>query len=124
MHEIGHTMGLTHANENGEPYADSSGYMAAGYKDTDWPRKCFNGHKVRMEQCAVLFVLWWCIRTNNLASISIEGLLIRCLVPTAIAKILLSFCRFTNHETHRRPFLSSLRTRSRTGFLDGTKIAT
>ena len=53
MHEIGHTMGLTHANENGEPYADSSGYMAAGFKDTDWPRKCFNGHKVRMEQCAV-----------------------------------------------------------------------
>jgi hypothetical protein len=48
MHEIGHTMGLTHANENGQPYADFSGYMAAGYKDTDWPRKCFNGHKVRI----------------------------------------------------------------------------
>ena len=53
MHEIGHTMGLTHSNENGEPYADSSGYMAAGYKDTDWPRKCFNGHKVRIEQCTL-----------------------------------------------------------------------
>jgi hypothetical protein len=56
MHEVGHTMGLTHSNEDGRPYADFSGYMAAGYKSTDWPRKCFNGHKVRIElnrQCAV-----------------------------------------------------------------------
>jgi hypothetical protein len=49
MHEVGHTMGLTHSNEDGRPYADFSGYMAAGYKSTDWPRKCFNGHKVRIE---------------------------------------------------------------------------
>jgi hypothetical protein len=57
MHEIGHTMGLTHANENGQPYADSTGYMAAGYKDTDWPRKCFNGHKVRIEHFDAVFCL-------------------------------------------------------------------
>jgi hypothetical protein len=69
MHEIGHTMGLTHSNENGEPYADFTGYMAAGHKDTDWPRKCFNGHKVRIELCAVSFAHRWCIRTNNVASI-------------------------------------------------------
>jgi hypothetical protein len=56
MHEVGHTMGLTHSNENGKPYADFSGYMAAGYKSTDWPRKCFNGHKVRIELNSVLFV--------------------------------------------------------------------
>jgi hypothetical protein len=49
MHEVGHTMGLKHANEDGRPYADFSGYMAAGYTNTDWPRKCFNGHKVRIE---------------------------------------------------------------------------
>jgi hypothetical protein len=110
-------MGLNHANENGEPYADFSGYMAAGYKDTDWPRKCFNGHKVRMEPCAVLFVHWGCIRIKNFASTSIEGILILLyLVPTTRAKIFLSFCRFANHETHRHPFLSSLRMRPRTGF--------
>jgi hypothetical protein len=54
MHEIGHTIGLNHANENGEPYADLTGYMAAGYKDFKWPRKCFNGHKVRIEQYAAV----------------------------------------------------------------------
>jgi hypothetical protein len=73
MHEIGHTMGLTHANENGAPYADSTGYMSAGHKDADWPRKCFNGHKVRIEECAaVLFCFvhwWWFICPNNFASI-------------------------------------------------------
>jgi hypothetical protein len=25
------------------PYGDSTGYMAAGYRATNWPRKCFNG---------------------------------------------------------------------------------
>ena len=44
MHELGHSMGLLHANENGRPYADSTGYMAAGHKSQDWPRKCFNGY--------------------------------------------------------------------------------
>jgi Gametolysin peptidase M11 len=43
MHELGHTLGLTHANENGIAYADSTGYMAAGWTDSAWPRKCFNG---------------------------------------------------------------------------------
>jgi hypothetical protein len=81
MHEIGHTMGLTHANENGEPYADFSGYMAAGYKDTDWPRKCFNGHKVRIPQCAVLFVHWlFCLSIGGvfvgvILHLSFDGLL-------------------------------------------------
>ena len=45
MHELGHTMGLTHANKDGQEYADSSGYMAAGHLDHEWPRKCFNGEK-------------------------------------------------------------------------------
>lgn len=39
----GHMLGLTHSNENGIAYGDSTGYMAAGRKAVDWPRKCFNG---------------------------------------------------------------------------------
>jgi len=34
-----------HSNEDGVAYADSTGYMAAGYKNKEWPLKCFNGHK-------------------------------------------------------------------------------
>lgn len=30
MHELGHGLGLTHANENGAKYGDATGYMAAG----------------------------------------------------------------------------------------------
>ena len=45
MHEIGHTLGLTHANEGGEKYGDSTGYMAAGYRSQTQPRRCFNGIK-------------------------------------------------------------------------------
>ena len=45
MHEIGHNLGLHHSNTQGEAYQDYSGYMAAGYKDANWPRKAFNGHK-------------------------------------------------------------------------------
>jgi hypothetical protein len=70
MHEIGHTMGLTHANENGQPYADSTGYMAAGYKNTDWPRKCFNGHKVRIEYFFAVF--FFCL--SIAAGAFVEGL--------------------------------------------------
>lgn len=44
-HEIGHMLGLNHANENGKTYGDSTGYMAAGHKQTNWPQKCFNGQK-------------------------------------------------------------------------------
>jgi hypothetical protein len=43
MHEIGHTVGLLHSNENGVAYGDATGYMASGHKQKDWPRKCFNG---------------------------------------------------------------------------------
>jgi hypothetical protein len=42
MHEIGHTIGLLHSNENGVPYGDSTGYMSAGHLQQEWPRKCFN----------------------------------------------------------------------------------
>jgi hypothetical protein len=45
MHEIGHTVGLAHSNENGVAYTDTTGYMAYGHKETSWPQKCFNGHK-------------------------------------------------------------------------------
>lgn len=38
-------IGLIHSNEDGVAYGDSTDYMAAGHKDTDWPRKCFNGYK-------------------------------------------------------------------------------
>lgn len=39
------SLGLLHSNENGEPYGDRTGFMAGGYKNQDWPVKCFNGHK-------------------------------------------------------------------------------
>lgn len=45
IHEIGHTLGLTHANQNGEKYGDKTGYMAAGYRSQTHPRRCFNGIK-------------------------------------------------------------------------------
>jgi hypothetical protein len=45
MHEIGHTLGLTHANQDGEKYGDSTDYMAAGYRSQTQPRRCFNGIK-------------------------------------------------------------------------------
>jgi hypothetical protein len=38
-------IGLLHSNENGVAYGDSTDYMAAGHKEQDWPRKCFNGYK-------------------------------------------------------------------------------
>ena len=41
----GHMLGLIHSNEDGVAYGDSTDYMAAGHKDYDWPRKCFNGYK-------------------------------------------------------------------------------
>lgn len=43
MHEIGHTLGLRHANKDGAAYADLSGYMSSGSKVPGWPMKCFNG---------------------------------------------------------------------------------
>lgn len=44
MHEIGHTMGLSHSNANGQRYADRSGYMGSGYTSQTWPQKCFNAY--------------------------------------------------------------------------------
>jgi hypothetical protein len=44
VHELGHTLGLEHANADGQEYADRTGYMGSGYTRSDWPRKCFNGH--------------------------------------------------------------------------------
>lgn len=42
MHELGHNLGLNHANENGD-YLDYTSYMSAGHYEEGYPRKCFNG---------------------------------------------------------------------------------
>ena len=42
QHEVGHNLGLGHSNEDGQPYADWTGYMASGLPDHDKPKKCFN----------------------------------------------------------------------------------
>jgi hypothetical protein len=42
MHEIGHNLGLLHANENGD-YLDYTSYMSAGSAREFYPQKCFNG---------------------------------------------------------------------------------
>ena len=44
MHELGHTMGLLHAQANGVEYADRSGYMGSGYTSSTSPRKGFEGY--------------------------------------------------------------------------------
>ena len=44
MHELGHTMGLLHAQANGVEYADRSGYMGSGYTSSTFPRKSFEGY--------------------------------------------------------------------------------
>lgn len=45
MHEIGHSFGLLHAQILGsiDSYKDTSGYMGAGDRRRNFPRKCFNG---------------------------------------------------------------------------------
>jgi hypothetical protein len=43
MHELGHTIGLPHTNEGSDKYGDSTGYMAASYRNTNWPSRCYNG---------------------------------------------------------------------------------
>lgn len=43
MHELGHTLGLTHANKMGEPYGDRTGVMARSFRTVDGPRRCFDG---------------------------------------------------------------------------------
>jgi hypothetical protein len=42
MHEIGHNLGLFHANENGSEYTDVTGVMGAAPDVTDYPQRCFN----------------------------------------------------------------------------------
>ena len=44
MHEVGHSLGLNHAYENGQEYSDFTGYMSAGHKLVGAPAKCFNGY--------------------------------------------------------------------------------
>jgi hypothetical protein len=41
-HEVGHTLGLRHANERGTPYADLTGDMGSAYERTGYPQHCFN----------------------------------------------------------------------------------
>ena len=42
MHEVGHNLGLGHANERSIAYEDQSGYMGYGYNENDSPLMCFN----------------------------------------------------------------------------------
>jgi hypothetical protein len=42
MHEIGHNLGLFHANENGSEYSDVTGVMGAAPDVTNYPQRCFN----------------------------------------------------------------------------------
>ena len=44
MHEIGHNLGLAHANEAG-PYNDQSGMMGYSYSQDNGPLMCFNSAK-------------------------------------------------------------------------------
>ena len=43
MHELGHNLGLPHANYGGIKYGDRTGIMTKSYLNTNWPRRCFNG---------------------------------------------------------------------------------
>jgi hypothetical protein len=42
MHEIGHNLGLFHANENGSEYSDVTGVMGSAPDVTAYPQRCFN----------------------------------------------------------------------------------
>jgi len=41
MHEVGHTLGLSHANKDGIKYNDRTGYMSRSYMSKNWPLRCF-----------------------------------------------------------------------------------
>jgi len=43
MHELGHTIGLVHANKNGVKYGDTTGIMSKSYRNFDGPLRCFDG---------------------------------------------------------------------------------
>jgi len=45
MHEIGHNLGLSHSNEGGNTYGDTSGYMGKSKKGSSGPKRCFNAAK-------------------------------------------------------------------------------
>eukprot|EP00957_Ditylum_brightwellii_P170477 12976524-Ditylum_brightwellii.AAC.1 len=45
MHEIGHNLGLHHANEGSSAYEDQSGMMGYSYDVHDAPMMCFNAAK-------------------------------------------------------------------------------
>jgi hypothetical protein len=103
MHEIGHTMGLNHAN--GELYADFfTGYMAAGYKDTDCHVNALMGTAGNLRLLAVHQVYLYVF-----ASISIEDLLyVQHLVPNQREQRSCSLPMYQPRETHRHPLSLSL----------------
>ena len=43
MHELGHMIGLMHANKNGVTYGDTTGIMSKSYRNFDGPLRCFDG---------------------------------------------------------------------------------
>ena len=45
MHEIGHNLGLAHANEEAGTYKDQSGMMGFSYSSDNGPLMCFNSAK-------------------------------------------------------------------------------
>jgi len=42
MHELGHTIGLGHSNENGQRYGDTTGNMARSFQSYTSPQRCFD----------------------------------------------------------------------------------
>jgi hypothetical protein len=48
MHELGHNMGLLHANEGRKEYGDATGIMGFSYQQTNWPQRCFDGPSNRI----------------------------------------------------------------------------
>jgi hypothetical protein len=60
IHEVGHGLGLGHANENGQDYTDFTSYMSAGHQRTNWPAKAFNANN------------FWVLGWYNDRSVSID----------------------------------------------------
>jgi len=44
IHEIGHNLGMDHANQGGEEYRDSTGYMGRSLAQENYPARCFNAY--------------------------------------------------------------------------------
>ena len=70
MHEVGHNLGLAHANEAGT-YNDKSGMMGYSYSQDNGPVMCFNGPKSWQ-------LGWYALRQHvfNQADVSWSGRLI------------------------------------------------